>query len=462
MERKEEYDRLLAALDNTPPALEYAVTRAKARAKKSQHRRRFFAVPVSSILVVLMSFVAMVNISTTFAMACGQIPVLRELASAVSFSPSLSAAVENNYVQPIDLEQSKDGITMRVDYVIVDQKQLNIFYTLQSQSYTQMTTTPSIAAPDGTPLEGYAITQSFARDDDDRLQQITVDFIDNDMPGSLVLTCKIQDMGSETMAAPVQVDLTRDDPGEDPDFVSAFTFTLDFDPSYTQVGEVISLDQSFVLDGQHLTATTVEIYPTHLRLNLADDENNTAWLKSLTFYLENEKGERFEAISNGISATGCPDSPFMASHRLESAFFSESRHLTLVFTGVVWLDKDMARVKIDLANGTADKLPEGVTLVESIRNGSSWALTFTGEERKENGSYQLFETKYYDEAGNDYAYNSWSTLNNFDEETKTDTETPDTFKTQFYLLDYPFDTVYLSPSFSRAVTLETPLEIKVK
>ena len=33
MNRKEEYDSLLAELDNTPPALEHAVTRAKARAK---------------------------------------------------------------------------------------------------------------------------------------------------------------------------------------------------------------------------------------------------------------------------------------------------------------------------------------------------------------------------------------------------------------------------------------------
>ena len=67
--------------------------------------------------------------------ACGGVPLLRELAKAVSFSPSLSAAVENEYVQPIGLSQTKNGITATMEYVIVDQKQVNIFYTLKGEGY---------------------------------------------------------------------------------------------------------------------------------------------------------------------------------------------------------------------------------------------------------------------------------------------------------------------------------------
>ncbi|MFR7893274.1 MAG: DUF4179 domain-containing protein [Dysosmobacter sp.] len=55
-----------------------------------------------------------------FARACGRIPLLADLAKAVSWSPSLSAAVENDYVQPLRLSQSKNGITARVEYLIVD------------------------------------------------------------------------------------------------------------------------------------------------------------------------------------------------------------------------------------------------------------------------------------------------------------------------------------------------------
>ncbi len=464
MNRKEEYHSLLAELDNTPPALEYAVARATARAKKSKRIRHFFTRPVGSIAVFLIVFIAMVNISTTFAMACGRIPLLRELAAVVAFSPSLSAAVENEYVQPIELEQSENGITMRVEYVIVDQKQLNIFYSLQSQSYSHMDATPSISNPDGTPLEGYGISTGSFDAKNGELRHFTVDFMDRDMPASLVLKCKVHDNGSDVFTAPLKDDSTQPEEYKEPDFISTFTFTLNFDPTFTHKGEVINLNQDFMLDGQHLTATTIEIYPTHIRLNLADDKSNTAWLQSLTFYLKNEDGKRFETISNGITATGSVDSPFMASHRLESSFFSQSRSLTLYITDAIWLDKAMERVKVDLANGAADKLPEGVKLEQSVRKGNSWQLTFSGAERKENSSYQLFGGKYYDETGKEYEYHSWSSgvTGYFDEKANKYVETPGVFSVQFSLTDYPFDTVYLSPSFSRTVKLAAPVEIKVK
>lgn len=272
MNRKEEYDNLLAELDNTPPALEYTVARAKARAEKTRHIRYFFTAPVSGIAVFLIVFIVTVNMSATFAMACGRIPLLRELTAAVAFSPSLSAAVENEYVQPIELEQSENGITMRVEYIIVDQKQLNIFYSLQSKIYSHMDATPDISIPDGTPVEGCCIQTGDPDAKNGELRHFTVDFVDRDMPGSLVLKCKVHDNGSNVMTAQAPADSTQSEEYREPDFISTFNFTLNFDPTYTHKGEVINLNKSFVLDGQHLTATTVEIYPTHIRLNLADDE----------------------------------------------------------------------------------------------------------------------------------------------------------------------------------------------
>ena len=76
------------------------------------------------------------------------------------------------------------------------------------------------------------------------------------------------------------------------------------------------------MDGQSVTLTEAEIYPTHLRLNFDYDPANTAWLTELNFYLENERGERFNGIVNGISATGNPDDPSTDSVWLDSPYFS--------------------------------------------------------------------------------------------------------------------------------------------
>jgi hypothetical protein len=439
------------------------VPRAIARAKKTRRARLFFSIPTGSLAGFLLTFVLAVNLSTPFAMACGRIPLLRELAKAVDFSPSLSAAVENEYVQPIEQEQSENGITMRLEYVIVDQKQLNVFYSLQSDSCFHMDAIPEIRASDGAQLEGYGSHSSSFGVENGELRQFTVHFVDGDMPGSLLLSCKVYDGGSEETAEPVQAGSAQESELGEPDIISTFTFSLRFDPAYTRKGEVIDLNQSFTLGGQRLTAADVEIYPTHIRLNLADDENNTAWLQSLTFYLEDEKGRRFEAIGNGITATGSPDSPFMSSFRLESSYFSQSRSLTLHITDAVFLDKDMERVNVELANGTADRLPEGVKLIQSVRVGNDWKLTFSATEREKDHSYQLFMGQYFDEAGKEYSFNSWFTFSDgYTDEEGRYVETPGMFSEEFSLTDYPFDTVWLSPSFSRTVKPAAPIEIKVK
>lgn len=113
--------------------------------------------------------------------------------------------------------------------------------------------------------------------------------------------------------------------------------------------------------------TEAEVYPTHLRINVEGAEDNTAWLEGLDFYLENEKGERFDAVSGGVTATGDTDSPAMVSYRLESPWFSSSDHLTLRITGAKWLTKAHERVYVDLEQGTAPWLPEGVRLTSAQR-----------------------------------------------------------------------------------------------
>lgn len=460
MNRNDEYLALMNELENTPVQLEYVEKRAEARLK-AQHRRKFFIVPLSSVVIFLIVFTILVNSFPTFAYACGRIPLIKELAQVVAFSPSLSAAVENQYVQPIEQKQTINGITARIEYVIVDQKQLDIFYSLDSDIYTGMDATPVIKGADGAALEGYSIISGKPNIPNGELNYMTVDFVDKDMPDSMQLTLKVYNNSSFTGEAPVPVEAYTpyDNEYKEPDIISEFTFPLEFDPYYTAQGEDIILNQSFNLDGQTIILNNTEIYPTHIRLNFSDSKDNIAWLKSLFFYLENEKGKRFEEITNGITATGSPDSPMMASHRLESSFFSNSQELTLYITGVRWLDKEMERVKLDLANTTAENLPQGVTFEKAERIGDDWILTFKAIQNEKNSSYQIWNHDYYDEQGKEYTFNSYS-IRMSEYENEEDQKSIESVVIP--LKDYPYDTVYMSPAFSRIVELSEPVVIKIK
>ena len=116
MTRNEEYQALLQELETTPAALDGAVERALRRRKRDR-RLRLFGVPAGSLAACFAAFVLLVNLFPPFARACGSVPVLRELAQAVAWSPSLSAAVENDYVQPIGQSQTVNGVTATVDEI---------------------------------------------------------------------------------------------------------------------------------------------------------------------------------------------------------------------------------------------------------------------------------------------------------------------------------------------------------
>lgn len=450
MDRMEEYKMLSAELECLPESLDGAVLRARTKAGK--HRvRKLIEAPLAGAGAVFALFVLLVNLSVPFALACGNVPVLKQLTAAVALSPSLKAAVQHDFVQYMGLKQSANGIEMTVDYVIVDQKQINIFYTVQGAAplYSAI---PEVRGAQGGALEGFALMGGSPAEPD-ILQKFVVDFMQGDVPPELQLSCKIFPLEAEETAVPYRDD---DDLGQtEPVPAATLTFDLSFDPAYTGAGETVVLDRYFTLDGQRLLAKDVEIYPTHIRLNLQDDESNTAWLQSLDFYVEDERGNRYDKVGNGITATGSENSRFMAGYRLESSYFGDAEHLTLYITGATWLDKAMEYVEVDLKSGAASTLPEGMRLESAAMAGRDDYEIIVSAPLAKNGSYyQILRWDYLDQAGEEGSFHSKSTTS-----LGGDSER---FEERVSLEDYPYETVRLGLSSSHWTILDTPLEIQVK
>ena len=113
MNRIEEYEALLKELETTPENLESTVEKALKRENTFQKKRRILVSSAGSLAACFAAFVLLVNLSVPFARACGSIPLISDLARAVSWSPSLSAAVEHDYVQPMNLSQYQNGSQQR-------------------------------------------------------------------------------------------------------------------------------------------------------------------------------------------------------------------------------------------------------------------------------------------------------------------------------------------------------------
>lgn len=451
MNRNEEYRALLQELETTPPALDTAVDRAMER-QRAARKRRLWGVPVGSLAACFVLFVGLVNAFPTFAAACEDVPVLGALAEAVRFSPSLSAAVENDYVQPVGQSQTKNDITATVESIIVDQKQVNIFFTLEGEGYESL----SAEMPEFSPAQQCSILGAVFQQKPGTLLNFTLDYVDRDVPEGFTMTFSVtgQREGERQEAAAsdraIEDELLAPPTEPEAEILAEFTFDLTFDPQFTAQGEVLAVNQTFTLDGQTFTLTEAEVYPTHLRINVEGAEDNTAWLKGLDFYLENEDGERFDTVSSGVTASGETDSPAMVSYRLESPWFSGSDHLTVHITGAKWLDKEHERVYVDLEQGTAPWLPEGVALTSAQRREDGWVLTFRLAGALLSSP---FDMTFYDADGN-----AW-------EASQMGVTVSGDGQPGFLMLPLPgyqAGEVWLTANYSHETALQTPVEISLK
>lgn len=341
MNRNEEFFELLTDLERNAPDLSASVRKAKDRRSRSVFLYR----PLAGVAACLALFVLLVNVSAPVAKACANVPILKQLVEVATFSRSLSDAVENDYVQPSDMIQEKDGITAKIEYFIVDEKQVNIFYRLESEEYEAIYVQAGVLNKDG--VQETCLVRTPINDvPNEELRLITIDYYDNTVPDSVQL---------EILAYQLQ-----DDYQENAQPLAEFVFQLEFNAENMAKAIVYPVNETVVLDGQRITVTDIAVYPTHLRVNTVGAADNTAWLEGLDFFIETEKG-RFETGAGGILSTGKKEGH--TSFRADSTYFYQAKEIRLIITGARWLSKDMEKVKIDLKTGQADNLPEGVSLM---------------------------------------------------------------------------------------------------
>ena len=421
MDRKQEYDTLMQELRHTPPALEGTLDRALARRQARRRRLR----PLRSLAAAAAVFVLLVNVSTPFAQACSNIPVLGWLAQAVCFSHSLSSAVEHDWVQKVDQTQRDSGYTLTLENLIVDQKQIHLFYTLAWEDpaceYAMVYVDSERLSPRPSVLSDSVNVPQDAG-------HIVLDYREEQVPDRLDLDLTVRPNGDGSPAA-------------------RFRFQITLDPSLTAVGQILPVEQWVELDGQQICVDRLEIYPTHARLMLRDSPDNTARLFSLLCRLEDETGRQYER-EGGLSGFSDPDTGFLTELRLASPYFQQPERLTLRITGAVWQDPEEAEVTVDLAAGTAAGLPEEVQLTGVDEESDRTVLyfqypappallpqRFSWTCRSPEGEWQVTEGG----SGTD---------------TDTGLETED-----LHLIGYPWDQVTLTLNWTRFTPLDVSLPL---
>lgn len=435
MNRQQEYWTLIGELDQPPSALDGTALRARDRARRRRAGRRW-GISLGSAAGVCAAFVVAVNAMPTFALACANVPVLRELAAAVAVSPSLSAAVEHDYVQYIGQSQTCDGVTLTLDYVIADEQQMVVFYRTEGGGYSYYSASCHLKDEDGTPLFGYSVGSTFSGEE---LKRFEIHFKElEELPR--VLTLDVELWGTDLEGESRRLDLS-------------YTFQIALDPDRTAPAVEIPVDRWVELDGQRLLVDRLELTPTKTALYLEDDGDNTAWLQSLEFHFTDGDGRVYEAVDSSVSATGRAEGDGFYTYYFQSLYFVEDvEDLTLHLDGAIWLDKEARPITVNLADGThTGTLPEAMTGLSVRRTniaelGEQWVVTVNAAAYR-----SPFELEYRDPEGGVHNTRGYSMMD--------DEDSPGRYQFEYFLTDYPWETVTFTLDYTTVSNLDQPVSI---
>ncbi len=375
-------------------------------------------------LAVACLFIVLVNVSPTFAYAMSHIPLLDKLAIAVNFSYSLSRAVDEEFVQVVGQSKTQDGITLTIEHLIVDKKELNIFFTIEGENGIGYRVDPELTNLNDT-KPGNLITWSSDTgsgiEKSTDLRHISFGFKDV-IHSPLSVNMKVFEINNENVSEPVEIEggiFDLENNHTPTDYLTEMTFILEFDPYFTEQLRVYEVNKTFQLNEQSITIENLEVYPTQMQMSVLVSEDNTKHLNFLTFDLYNQDGDKLEGNKGGLVRSSDLENPQKSIYYLESDFFDNSESITLVVTEAQWLDKSRESVKFDLKNSNVEWIHPGVTFSSELTN-QGYLLNFdtqliTYETELGAIGYELggwdWNTTYYNEKGDEfYATTQMSTV----------------------------------------------------
>ncbi|KQL34384.1 DUF4179 domain-containing protein [Psychrobacillus sp. FJAT-21963] len=131
--RKNAIDQVKIPADKLHFAVRQGFEKAKnERALKRNIIRKRSTWSIVVAVILLITFVTSITVSPVFASKVALIPGMDKIVALIKQDRGLTAEIENDFYQPINLSQEKNGITVTLDGVIADKKGMVIFYSVHT------------------------------------------------------------------------------------------------------------------------------------------------------------------------------------------------------------------------------------------------------------------------------------------------------------------------------------------
>ncbi|TFB23328.1 DUF4179 domain-containing protein [Filobacillus milosensis] len=387
---KENYNNLDIDLDEIDHAIESGFSKAKGRPSRW---KPFFMSALTAAAILLFSFVALVNFSSTFSEQVSKVSGLGELADLVSRDKGLQSAYEEGYAENIGVSERQGNFELTIDDVVKDQFGMVIFYTLKSEDpvsglkldEVELTTQQGEELPIG------SSGMSFPGNSERKEYSSTIEYFFTEPIKSekFVLNANISEHNQE--------------------------FSIEFETKNNAKPVTYDINKTVSIEGQKIIVNSVTINPIRTSVEIQHVEGNNMKILNIDdFKLVDGKGEVWNGITNGTTKSG-PNDEGLVTYYLQSNYFEKPQELYLEFSKAQAVPKGEGYMKFDVNNEKILFDPYNKFYDFEYDGHGSISLSMD----KIDEYYSSPFTKFYDEDGNELDNNSSSHMS--DDQNKIDT-----------------------------------------
>ena len=356
---KDRLEQVALPLEAADGAIMQGLERAKREKLQARAKRKRTLWSLAAAALIILTLVTTIRVSPAFANAVASIPGMEKFVELIQNDKGLQGVFENEYYQPIGESQTIGNATLTIDGVILDESGMNIFYTIESavEMKNLEVNRPVLDNQQEIPPSSFSYNHPILPDGSTKVY-------------SDILTYTFQDpVKFENLDFTLALLVTLG--GNELDFSIPFTVPENVKPSV-----IYEINEEVEVEGQKFTVKDITIHPLRIAVRVSYHPDNTK--KILHFEdmrLENQNGEVWGSIMNGISSRG-EDENGDYVYFLQSNYFETPEELYLRINKIQAVEKENASLVIDTEKGLLNNTPkdDNLELISSSREGFELTL----------------------------------------------------------------------------------------
>lgn len=376
----------------------------KGNFQKKREKRKIF-VNVAAILAFSV-FIIAIRVSPVFASAVSRVPGLSYVVKLINYDKGIAEAVNNNFVQNINISEEHEGLVLTIKDIIMDKSRAVIFYSVENKTNHRFVEISKInfEGEDGKNLQYSYAMQGLNKDMniEKKLEgQVDLSFTEeNVIPDKFIINIKLKESDSN--------EYERD---KDKELDSIWNFKVPIDKKkFESLIKTYEINKTVEVEGQKITFKKITVYPLRIAVDIEYDKNNA---KKILHYddlaILNEKGEKWGSIVNAVG--GALTDEYHTTLYFQSNFFTNPKEIYIAGNSIRAIDKDKLQVIVDVENSKLIKAPDEKLILKSVlKEAKGTTLEFNllkDEILDKNYAYAIFNSS-MEVNGEKYNVNSMS------------------------------------------------------